>query len=319
MKKQPLSQFVQAILISALLLFAAPISAKTTLREANQAMKAEDFSKAIKIWKELAQRNEDSALQTLGFMHLKGQGVEVSIHKAWYWHERAIHKNEAYGSEFLKYNKPLLQPYLQQQYQPAQIERARLSAKFGSTEIRQKALAFLERLATKGSARAQYELVKLARGKTREETWDIKKAWAKKSADQGFAPGQYIYGNMLRIRSADPEKDKKRFQWAQKAANQGYAPAQATLGKLYRDGKGVEKSDEKALLFLNRAAEQGSPEAMLDLGSMYEHGWGVQADAEKALSLFNNAKQSSGPKKKIWSYALTKYNRLKKKIADSKK
>jgi len=118
MKKQFASPFTQTILISMLLLFAAPISAKATLTEANRAMRAEDFSKAIRIWKELAQRNEGSALQALGFMHLKGQGVEVSIRKAWYWHERAIHKNEADGSEFLKYNKPLLQPYLQQQYQP---------------------------------------------------------------------------------------------------------------------------------------------------------------------------------------------------------
>ena len=60
----------------------------------------------------------------------------------------------------------------------------------------------------------------------------------------------------------------KAFYWFKKSAAQGYAPGEFDLGQCYKDGKGVAKDLKKARLWLQKAAKQGNDGARAALADL---------------------------------------------------
>jgi hypothetical protein len=112
--------------------------------------------------------------------------------------------------------------------------------------------------------------------------------WFRRSAEQGYAPAQYMYGDIFR---EGRWKDLKQLvDWWTKAAEQGDVHAQLWLGVLYEQGRnGVERDYLKGFKLLSMAAKQGQPDAQVTLGKMYENGEGVPQDYGLAAYWYRKA------------------------------
>ena len=129
-----------------------------------------------------------------------------------------------------------------------------------------------------GDALAEYELGRslLSPGPTEAE-FASAMPWFRRSAEQGYAPAEYMYGGLFREgRWKDP---KHLVYWWRKAAEQGNVHTQLWLGVFYEEGRyGVKRDYVEALKWLSLAAKQGQPDAQVELGQMYEEGEGVPKD-----------------------------------------
>ena len=112
--------------------------------------------------------------------------------------------------------------------------------------------------------------------------------WLRRSAEQGYAPAEFMYGSLFREgRWKDP---KQLVYWWTKAAEQGNVDAQFWLGASYEDGQGgVKRNYVKAFKWLSMAAKQGQPDAQVSLGQIYENGEGVPQDYRLAAYWYRKA------------------------------
>ena len=140
-----------------------------------------------------------------------------------------------------------------------------------------------------GDAAAEYELGRsmLSRRPTDSELASAM-TWLRRSAEQGYAPAEYLYGGIFRDgRWKDP---KQLVHWWMKAAEQGDVNAQVWLGAFYEQGRyGIERDYFKAFKWLSLAAKQGQPDAQVTLGQMYENGRGVPRDYAVAAYWYRKA------------------------------
>jgi TPR repeat protein len=112
--------------------------------------------------------------------------------------------------------------------------------------------------------------------------------WFWRSAEEGYAPAEYMYGGIFREgRWKDP---KQLVYWWTKAAEQGDVHAQLWLGTFYEEGRyGIERDYFKAFKWLSMAAKQGQPDAQVALGQIYENGEGVPQDYAMAAYWYRKA------------------------------
>jgi tetratricopeptide (TPR) repeat protein len=134
--------------------------------------------------------------------------------------------------------------------------------------------------ANKGETFAQFQLYKrysTGEGVAKDKVEAIK--WARKAAEQGYAPAQYLIGLTFSMsgtqylvqndnKSAEANY-KEAMDWYLKAANQDYEDAKKNVGFLYSVGAGVSKNCEEAARWYREAAELGSFNAMSDLAHFY--------------------------------------------------
>jgi TPR repeat protein len=140
-----------------------------------------------------------------------------------------------------------------------------------------------------GDASAEYEL---GRSMLSERPTDSELAsampWFLRSAEQGYAPAEYMYGGIFR--EGRWEAPKQLVFWWTKAAEHGDAQAQLWLGTFYEQGRyGIERDHLKAFKLLSMAAKQGQPDAQVSLGQMYENGEGVPQDYGMAAYWYRKA------------------------------
>jgi hypothetical protein len=133
-----------------------------------------------------------------------------------------------------------------------------------------------------GNASAEYEL-----GRSDSEVASAI-TWLRRSAEQGYAPAEYLYGSIFREgRWKDP---KQLVYWWTKAAERGDVNAQLWLGVFYEQRRyGIERDYFKAFKWLSMAAKQGQPDAQVTLGQMYENGEGVPQDYLMAAYWYRKA------------------------------
>lgn len=73
-------------------------------QEALKAYRAKDYSVALSIWKEEANKESDQAMANLGLMYLKGEGVSKDFSKAKAWFE----KGSEFDNDSANYNLALM-------------------------------------------------------------------------------------------------------------------------------------------------------------------------------------------------------------------
>jgi TPR repeat protein len=93
--------------------------------------------------------------------------------------------------------------------------------------------------------------------------------WAKKSANNGDATGQFILGNIYHQGRIVPRNYKKAVQWYRKAAKKGYTLAQYYLGIMLSTGYGTSKNKDKATSLWKEAALKGHVDSMAILSAAY--------------------------------------------------
>ena len=129
-----------------------------------------------------------------------------------------------------------------------------------------------------GDAAAEYELGRsMLSPRPTDSEFESAMPWFRRSAEQGYAPAEYMYGGLFREgRWKNPQQ---LVYWWTKAAEQGDINAQLWLGARYEDGRdGVKRDYREAFKWLSLAAKQGQPDAQVTLGQMYEDGEGVPQD-----------------------------------------
>lgn len=132
---------------------------------------------------------------------------------------------------------------------------------------------WLLRAAMQGHAGAQENLARNSNKNTRAA-----KHWAHKSAVQGNAKGQFLYGYLHR--DTDPQE---ALEWIKKSAAQGIVKAQSHLAELYM----VEKKFNQCLFWAKKAAAQQSVIGLDLMGLWYSKS--KQRDFALAKQYFEKA------------------------------
>ncbi len=108
--------------------------------------------------------------------------------------------------------------------------------------------------------------------------------WYLKSAEQGFAPAQRLYGMaFVHINPAVGER------WMLRAAEQGDAEAEFWLGVAYEQNWFGTTDVKEAVKWYQKAAQNGNPDAQVELGQKYEDGEGVEQSFRLAAEWFRKA------------------------------
>jgi len=102
---------------------------------------------------------------------------------------------------------------------------------------------------------------------------------ARVRAAAGDVVAQYSLGSVLYYGTTETAEG---VSWIRRAADQGYAPAQFVMGQLYDFGFGVSQDDAQALGWYRKAADHGSPAGQRAVGDFYRNGRAVSADALEA-------------------------------------
>ena len=140
-----------------------------------------------------------------------------------------------------------------------------------------------------GDAVAEYEVGRSMLGpRPTDDEVGAAMPWFRRSAEQGYAPAQYIYGDMFR--QGRWQNPQQLVYWWTKAAEQDELRALSWLGAFYEQGSnGLERDYVQALKWLSRAAKQGQPDAQVTLGQMYEYGEGVPENYHLAAYWYRKA------------------------------
>jgi TPR repeat protein len=140
-----------------------------------------------------------------------------------------------------------------------------------------------------GDAVEEYQLGRsMLTNKPTEDEFAMAMPWFQRSAEQGYAPAEYMYGSIFR--EGRWRNLQQLVYWWTKAAEQGEVRAQMWLGVAYEGGHmGIEHDYRKAFKWLSMAAKQGQPDAQVTLGHMYEDGEGVPADSPLATHWYRKA------------------------------
>jgi len=108
--------------------------------------------------------------------------------------------------------------------------------------------------------------------------------WFLKSAEQGYARAQRLYGLVsVHINPSVGER------WMLRAAEQGDTEAQFWLGFAYENNWFGTTDPQEALKWYKLAAEGGDPDAQVELGEKYENGEGVEQDYKLAAKWYRMA------------------------------
>lgn len=118
----------------------------------------------------------------------------------------------------------------------------------------------------------------------------------KQLAEQGYAPAQYMLGEMYSNGRSITKNHKQAAYWYTKAAEQGHSSAQFALGWMYQRGRGVTQSDKQAIYWYEKAAEQGNDVTHpMALALIYESGGkDVAPNYKKAIYWYEKAEEIGG-------------------------
>jgi len=109
-------------------------------------------------------------------------------------------------------------------------------------------------------------------------------------ASKGDAKAQYELGNKL-LDDADGSSDEKveAVKWFRSSTEQGYALGQNALGWMYEKGIVLSKDCVEAARLYRMAADQGEPKGMFNLAQLLQNGEGVSQDVLDAVRLYRLA------------------------------
>jgi len=139
--------------------------------------------------------------------------------------------------------------------------------------------------AQSGDAEAQFWVgIMYGEGRLVARDFDKANQWFLKSAKQGYAPAQRMYGPSIRERDSSVAE-----RWLLRAAEQGDADAQYWLGVGYEQNWFGTTDVKEAVKWYQKAADNGNPDAQVELGDKYEHGEGVEQNYRLAAEWYRKA------------------------------
>lgn len=267
----------------------APAFADFWRPEAIRLYSTHDDKGALKIFRQLAEKNDPEAMYYLASMYMNGRGGLP----------------EDYVEAFDLYHKSALSGFAPAQYALASMyQRGQ-----GTVQNVANAAVWYEKSARNGNIAAQFELAESKFSKAvflkgQADVEDLSKEqkadklrmynqemarageWYRKAADGNDPRAQYVLGRLYASGEGVTLDDEKSVQYYRLAAAQGNVEALFYLGLMAHAGLGVEKDVNQAFAFYKKAADQGSRAAMFYLGNCYRFGTDVERNARKGESYY---------------------------------
>jgi uncharacterized protein len=229
----------------------------------------QDYTEAVKWYREAAEQNNADAQYSLGSFYGRGQGVTQDYGEMVKWYHKAAEQGLA-----------VAQSDLGCCYYEGQ----------GVPKDEVEAVKWYRKAADQGYAEAQYYLASCyynGQGVAQDYSEAVK-LW-RKAAEQNNAGAQcslgICYGNGQGVAGDEAEA----LKWYRKAADQNLADGQYNLGLCYNNGEGVAQDYAEAVKWYRKAAEQDFTEAQNNLGVNYAFGAGVVKDYVEAYKWLNLA------------------------------
>ncbi|MCH9047848.1 MAG: SEL1-like repeat protein [Proteobacteria bacterium] len=205
-----------------------------------------------------ADRGDISAISNLGFMYVKGIGVEQNEKDGVMWYRKA----GGLGHLTSQFNLGVM------------YAKGR-----GVEQNYVESLKWYKMAAEQGDLTAQATLgMMFAKGIGCEKNNGVALHWYQKAASKGDVKAQYNLGNMYSKGIGTDVDDLEAFRWYQKAAEQDHPNAQLNLAYIYGKGLGVKRDDVKSFEWYKKSAEHGHPNAQFNLGVIYAKGRGTDKD-----------------------------------------
>lgn len=148
--------------------------------------------------------------------------------------------------------------------------------------------------AQNGFAAGQYELSLLLQSKGEENLAEAVD-WLRKSAFQGFPLAQHLYSLYCEAGIGMVPDPIEAFRVCLLAANRDYCPAVRRAASMLEQGIGTAVALDQAFIWYRRAAELGDADAAASVGRMYANGTGVGKNEEKALQWLKEGQKRESP------------------------
>ena len=131
--------------------------------------------------------------------------------------------------------------------------------------------------------------------------------WIEKSAEQDYAPAQFILCMMYYYGRGVDKNFEPAFYWCKRSAEQRFLLARHMLGLIYIKGPPGIRDREQSMLFMGMSAQQGLSYAQLYIGLFWFLGENVKQNAEIAFYWFSKSVENGLDLAKNW---LHKYKLL---------
>jgi TPR repeat protein/serine/threonine protein kinase len=266
---------------------AGDVSAMNTLGEMNWRGQgvATNFAEAVNWFRKAAEAGDGFGQRRLGLMYASGQGVPKDAIEAVKWFRKAVESGlvEALVTLGDVYQKGEVVP----KDTAEAVKWFRMAAEAGNhlAELRLGDVYQFDKSVPKDSV----EAVK----------------WYRKAAEAGNTVGQLRLGLMYESGQGVPKDAAEAVKWFRKDAESGGANGQVSLGEMYQRGEGVPKDAAEAVKWYRKAAEAGNGAGQRRLGLMYASGQGVPKDAAEAVKWYRKDAESGGPNGQVslgWMY-----------------
>lgn len=271
----------------------------TSLRSGQGAYR--DYAEALSLLQTLASRNEDTrAMNDLGVMYAKGQGVTQNFRTATKWFFKAAER----GNSSARYNlavmelhgitgEPDLNKAVYLLYESAQQGNGRAQVLLADiwksnqhSNLNQESRRLFHRASESGNLNAWMHMGNLPEGR-----WLNSLKQEPMSADR-------IVSNML-VDAYHPhnsnlhvkERAKREVYSLREKSEAGDRVARYNLGKRYINGDGVPRDEAEAARLFTLSAQSGYAPAQYSLGRMYISGEGVYPNIIAAYHWFSMASQ----------------------------
>jgi TPR repeat protein len=250
-----------------------PDDSSIQFQYARSLQKGGQYEKAFELYRDLAERGDPLAQNSLGDMHLYGLGVPQSDTEAVKWYRKsaelglAVAQDQLGSMYYAGRGVPQSDTEAVKWYKAADSQGyANAQSNIGFMYYYGKGVArnltsagnYFMLAAEKGNANAQNNVgIMIEHGINGRPNIYRAIEWYRKAADQGHMVAQ---GNLDRIKKAEESLSKRDIAAAEryrKEAEQGDGEAAYNLGMSYFDGRGVLKDPSLARRWLGRAAMNG--------------------------------------------------------------
>ncbi len=213
------------------------------------AQEKKDYAKAVKYYRQAAERGYAKSQFLLASCYAVGKGVAKDPVQAVYWLRKAAEQ----GYADAQYGLGVC-------YDEGE----------GVARDPVKSVYWQRKAAEQGVADAQFNLgLCYATGDGVAQNLTQAFHWFRKAAEQGVTDAQLNLGSYYYNGKGVAKNPSQAVYWFRKAAEKGDAKAQLNLGICYANGEGVAKDPAQATKWFRKAAEQGYAKAQLNLGCFY--------------------------------------------------
>jgi TPR repeat protein len=216
-----------------------------------------------------ADKGDITAISNLGFMYVKGIGIEKNQEDGIKWYRKAAEK----GHVTSQFNLGIM------------YAKGR-----GVEQNYAEAFRWYLKAAEQGDITAQTTAAMMcAKGIGCDKNNEEALYWYHQAANKNSVHAQYNLGNMYAKGIGTDIDELEAFSWYEKAAEQDHPNAQLNVAYCYGKGQGIERNDTKSFEWYKKAAEQGHPNAQFNLGVIYAKGRGIKSNIELAKKWYEKA------------------------------